>query len=170
MDLSGFTKATSAQWREPDERYLHELFWPDDRGASERQRWELRMEGHRRLTVPLFAIGFAMIALAGVLTGEFNRRVVAWRIAVACACGFAFATGGLGLVQAAIKVPWLLPLVYINLLVAILGGQMQEPQEVGANRRLDADHMGAVLGEVARCDGTRGACPQLEHLEAREDR
>jgi lipopolysaccharide export system permease protein len=122
MDLSGFAKTTRAQWREPDERYLHELFWPDDRGASERQRWELRMEGHRRLTVPLFAIGFAMIALAGVLTGEFNRRAVALRIIVACACGFAFATGGLGLVQASVKVPWLLPLVYINLFVAIVGG------------------------------------------------
>ena len=43
-------------------------------------------------------------------------------LVVACACGFVFATGGLGLVQAAIKVPWLLPLVYFNLFVAIAGG------------------------------------------------
>ena len=122
MDLSGFVKAAHAQWREPDERYLHELFWVDDRAATPRRLWELRMEGHRRLTVPLFAIGFALIALAGVLTGEFNRRIVLRRIVVACACGFAFAAGGLGLVQAAIKLPWLLPLVYINLFVAIVGG------------------------------------------------
>ena len=122
MDLSGFVKAARTGWREPSERYLHELFWPEDSPATRRHFWELHMEGHRRLTVPLFAIGFALIALAGVLTGEFNRRVVLRRIVIACACGFVFAAGGLGLVQASIKLPWLLPLIYVNLVVAIGGG------------------------------------------------
>ena len=47
---------------------------------------ELVAEGHQRLIAPLYVVGFVMIALAALLSGEFSRRGQKYRLLVAFLC------------------------------------------------------------------------------------
>lgn len=66
--------AAASVYRAPPERYLHELL---NAGADERDRANmpaLVSELHQRLTGPLLGPAFILVALASLLSGEFNRR------------------------------------------------------------------------------------------------
>ncbi len=71
------------RWREPPERYLHELLGPPEVEEDVRYRSELIAEFHQRMVVPLYTIAFVAIGLAAMLGGEFDRRGRPRRLAVA---------------------------------------------------------------------------------------
>lgn len=72
LNLSVYTGTDDIRWREPQERYVHELFSPED--TPKHQHPKLWAEAHQRLSWPLYTPALAMIALAGLLSGQFNRR------------------------------------------------------------------------------------------------
>ena len=72
LDILGETPGT--RWREPAERFLPTLLWPEDTRNDRAYANELRAEGHNRLVAPLYALVLAAIAIAALLSGEFNRR------------------------------------------------------------------------------------------------
>jgi lipopolysaccharide export system permease protein len=73
LDLSTFTTKSSNRWREAEERYLDELFYPkNNTGAQHFQK--LRAEGHNRITWPMYSILLTLLALVPFVGGEFNRR------------------------------------------------------------------------------------------------
>lgn len=74
FDLSALNKSDLALWREPRERFLHELFYPSDSADDIFNFRKLRMEGIFRLSSPLLYLAFTAIALALLLGGDFNRR------------------------------------------------------------------------------------------------
>lgn len=74
VELAQFQDTLQTRWREPKERYLHELFGPPKHPADEEYRSELIAEGHQRLVMPLYTIAFVLIGVAALLSGEFNRR------------------------------------------------------------------------------------------------
>ena len=74
FDLSALNKSDIDLWREPRERFLHELFFPADQADNIFNFRKLRMEGIFRLSSPLLYIAFTAIGLAFLLGGEFNRR------------------------------------------------------------------------------------------------
>ncbi len=66
--------AATSVYRAPPERYLHELLTA---GTDERDRATmpaLISELHQRITGPLLGPAFILVALAALLSGEFNRR------------------------------------------------------------------------------------------------
>jgi lipopolysaccharide export system permease protein len=66
------------------DRSLYELFFPDLTAHYDQQNVERFLaEAHSRLSAPLLNIALAMIALTGVLSGEFSRQGYAQRIAIA---------------------------------------------------------------------------------------
>lgn len=71
------------RWREPPERYLHELLGPPRSEEDVRYRPELIAEFHQRMVVPLYTIAFVAIGLAAMLGGEFDRRGRPKRLMVA---------------------------------------------------------------------------------------
>ena len=93
LDFDAASQSGGARWREARERYLHELFWPGGTADDIRQAASLRAEGHQRLSSPLLTLAFAMIALAALLAGEFNRRGQVRRVL--------WATGAVGVTQIA---------------------------------------------------------------------
>lgn len=122
LDLSQFIELPGKRWREPSERYLHELLFPaldnqDDIDNVDR----MLAEAHERLADPLYPIAFTMIALCAIMAGQFNRRGYGMRIAAAVGATLLVRLIGLGLVNATAKVPALAPLIYVNLAVAIGG-------------------------------------------------
>jgi lipopolysaccharide export system permease protein len=72
FDIGKLSNVQGPRWREPRERFLHELFYPEARDAWKANK--LYMEGHHRLAQPLLPVAFTLVALALLLSGDFNRR------------------------------------------------------------------------------------------------
>lgn len=74
------------RWREPNERTILELFNPDRSNKRDMESIrDFQVEIHKRLTNPLLAIAFTLIALATLLIGPVDRRGQGRRIILAIA-------------------------------------------------------------------------------------
>jgi lipopolysaccharide export system permease protein len=119
LDISSNQGSIESRWLEPRERYLSELFFPTKGIDDVNNYYKLRAEGHQRLVSPLYALGFACIALALLLSGEFDRRGQARAVLTATLAVVLVETAGLGLSNVAAKLPLLVPLMYINAIAPI---------------------------------------------------
>jgi lipopolysaccharide export system permease protein len=122
LDLSDARDPTAGRVREPQERYLGELFFPGESGNNPIFRNSLRLEGHQRLVVPLTALSFTIIPLVTLLCGEFNRRGQVRRILLAAALALLFETLDLGLRNLALRYPAGIVLMYLNALLPVAIG------------------------------------------------
>ncbi len=118
-DLGKVGERADQRWREPRERFLGELFYI---GPSEIDRAlapKLYAEGHNRLVSPLLAIAFVLIALAGLLSGDFNRRGQGRRVALAVMTAVAVQMLALVFYNLAGRSTSLFFLLYLNTALAI---------------------------------------------------
>lgn len=123
LDISQFEKQSGARWLSPENRYLWELINPEESERTQRELHKLKAELHQRLVLPLYAVALALIALAGVMGGEFTRRGRAKRMTVAAAAGVLTLIAAMALFQAAEKSALLIPVLYLLPVVAgALGG------------------------------------------------
>ncbi len=111
LDISLYTEDAGERWREPKERYLHELFYPDDT-TKPHQLNKLRAEAHQRLTWPLFSLSLTVLGLAALLRGEFNRRGIWRRIVLAGALAIGLVTSVVATSNLVVRQPLLSPLLY----------------------------------------------------------
>ena len=72
IDLASRVKNDEVRYRDSTEMSLGELMNPDS-ALNPRDIGKLLVEAHRRLSSPLTAFSFAMVALLSVLTGAFRR-------------------------------------------------------------------------------------------------
>jgi lipopolysaccharide export system permease protein len=88
------------------DRYLHELFFPDLRGAWERANAaKMLAEGHSRLAAPLYNIAFMAMALTAVIGGSFSRLGYGARIAGVAFSALVIRVAGFGAQAAAGATP-----------------------------------------------------------------
>jgi lipopolysaccharide export system permease protein len=121
FDLSALNKTEIDLWREPRERFLHELFFsPEEAGKIYNYR-ELRMEGIFRLSSPLLYLAFTAIGLALLLGGDFNRRGQFLRILTAVCCVTAIQVVVLSIKNLGEKTPALEPVMYLVPIIATIG-------------------------------------------------
>ena len=85
FDLQDINETNRNVWREPRERFLHELFFPKQQAgyASRKDYRKLRMEGMFRVSSPILYFAFTVMALALLLTGHLYRRAQYIRILTA---------------------------------------------------------------------------------------
>lgn len=104
------------------DRTLHQLFYPD-RTAHYDQRnvKQFIAEAHARLSAPLLNIALALIALAGVLSGEFSRRGYGRRIVIASVVALVVRLSALATQSIAMDEPDLNVLQYLVPIVVIVG-------------------------------------------------
>lgn len=113
IDIAFF--ATDAVRRpDPEERTIAQLF--DRTGVTEQEASAMRAEVHHRLTWPALAITLALMAVAFLFSGEFNRRgqwrrIVAASVAMVLVVLLFFALRNL-----IVKQPWLIPMMYLVVL------------------------------------------------------
>lgn len=146
FDLSQFDKSQGVRVPEAAERWLGELFNPEA-SVPEKQRKKYIAEAHNRLSGPLYAIVFALIAAVALVGGNFNRRGYAKRIGLAFLAMFAARLPGFAFQQlttsnadmAFSMYAW--PLLWIGGLIFVLvhpyfevlrKGKMAEPVAEGA--------------------------------------
>jgi lipopolysaccharide export system permease protein len=113
FDVGAFGDTQEERWREPRERYIHELFSPSDDPNSTYNYNKLRMEGHSRLAQPLLNLAATLVALACLLTGQFNRRGQWRRIAVATLILVAIQAGALVTKSMGERYLAIAPLLYV---------------------------------------------------------
>jgi lipopolysaccharide export system permease protein len=119
LDLQPFTEGQDMRWREPEERFLHELFRPGTTADDIFYATKLRTEGHRRLATPLYAMAFTLIALASILGGEFSRRRRWLRLLIAAGAAIAIEAVSLSLTPLVGNLPLLTPMLYAAPLLII---------------------------------------------------
>ncbi len=137
LDFDRYVLQMGTTLEEPDffflkasDRTLYELFYPD-RTSHYDQRNVNRFlaEAHSRLSAPLLNIALAMIALAGVLSGEFSRQGYTRRIMGAAFWALLVRLIALATPAAATDDPRLnalqyaLPLGVILVCMAVIGGK-----------------------------------------------
>ncbi len=120
FDVGTSSEAPQARWREPRERYLDELFLPSSERGKVLDYNKLRMEGHSRLAGPLLSLAAALLALSCLLTGEFDRRGQARRIALAIGFVVAMEAGALVIKSVGEKFLVVAPLLYADPIVPIV--------------------------------------------------
>lgn len=108
---------------DPRERSLAQLLTAQaGKEFSEGQVRQFRVEAHQRLVMPLLHLAFALIGLACLLSGNFNRRGQAGRVVLAIALMVLVQAGALGGANLAAKYTRLIPLLYVNALAPIVAG------------------------------------------------
>ena len=108
---------------DPRERTLSELIDPPpDIRSNPYMLRQFAAELHMRLSSPLLALAFSIIALAALLGGDYNRRGQGRRIAVAALLIIVLQSASLGLTGLAGKMPAVIPLMYLLYLAPIAPG------------------------------------------------
>lgn len=86
INLGQFERSPGELQLEMTERYVGELFKPDLTKAYDRENAaRLVGEGHGRITSPIYAFAYVLIAIFALVGGPYDRRGYAVRITVACA-------------------------------------------------------------------------------------
>lgn len=86
IDLGQFGQGGDPLLLESTERYLGELLNPDlNHPYDKANAGKLIAEGHARLAGPLYAVSYALVAVAALTLGSYSRRRYGVRIAAACA-------------------------------------------------------------------------------------
>lgn len=121
LDLDTLQDPSVVRLRLAQERFLPDLFFPP-KDLDSFLRHSFVMEGHQRILVPLSVLSFALIPLACLLPGEFNRRGQVRRVILAIASAFLFQTTALGVNDLAGRFAPAIPLMYaIDLLPFAVG-------------------------------------------------
>ncbi|MDX1737897.1 MAG: LptF/LptG family permease [Alphaproteobacteria bacterium] len=119
----GLTKEQNLlRWREPNERLLPDLFFPDPNNPNDRQYFsKLIAEGHARLVLPAFCLILPLIAIASLLSGSHSRRGESKKVMTAIILMLSFLIIHIWLTSAAGKSPTLLPIMYVNAAIPFVG-------------------------------------------------
>ncbi|MGI3778367.1 MAG: LPS export ABC transporter permease LptF [Janthinobacterium lividum] len=114
IDLSDPKKATEVRYRDTTEMSIGELLHPDPREITNpRDRGKFLVEANRRLSSPLTALGFSLVALCSVLTGGFQRHGNVLRPLIGVATVVGLLALGLAVASIAAREPLLMPLVWL---------------------------------------------------------
>ena len=76
--------------RRPREYFLHELYEQADTASDSQRRKQMQAEIHLRILTPFHAITLALIGVAAIVSGSFNRRHRWPRIAVGMGTGLTY--------------------------------------------------------------------------------
>jgi lipopolysaccharide export system permease protein len=120
LDMGQLGDSPTSRWRDPRERYLHELLNPSADPDEQRNRGKFLAEAHQRLLSPLYALTLTLIGAAGVLSGEHNRRGHWRRVSAVIVAAFLFEAVALGLISLIAKDSALIGLLYLNLAVGLI--------------------------------------------------
>jgi lipopolysaccharide export system permease protein len=131
LDFDRYVLQLGEDFQEPEifflkssDRTLYQLFFPDMTSHYDQRNVEQFLaEAHARLSAPLLNLALAMVALAGVLMGEFSRRGYGRRIMVAAIIALLIRLLALAVQAAAVDEPDLNALQYgLPVLVMIVAG------------------------------------------------
>jgi lipopolysaccharide export system permease protein len=118
VDLARSNRTEESRYRNAQERTLPELLWPDPADhVPERDLKRFQAEAHNRLASPLNALGFALVAMATALSGEFRRHGGGLRMFVGIGVVVGLLALGLITSNLAARQNAMIPLIWLNVLL-----------------------------------------------------
>lgn len=120
LDIDFYASGGKERPKQPEEMYLPDLLFPTAHGEEASR---LIAEGHNRITWPLFPLAFTLLAVAVLLTGEFNRRGQWQRVTFTVLVSGIALSASVGLLNLSVKHPWMISLMYANVL-GIIGASI----------------------------------------------
>ena len=117
IDLATAGHGEEQQLRDVNEMSMGELLNPDPRSTRPQDVGKLLVEAHHRLTQPITALGFSLVAVASVLTGAVRRHGHLLRPAAAIVVMVALLAAGLAASSVATRNTALIPLVWAQALL-----------------------------------------------------
>lgn len=122
-DIGGNTQTTAERYREARERSLEELLnASNEPNISKRDIGKFTIEAHKRITSPLTALGFTLVALCFLILGGFNRHSQSKQLTAAALIMVVLVGSSYGLENTAAKRLNLIPLLYIHAILPIIVG------------------------------------------------
>ena len=122
LDLDTPTNQGQVRHREPRERSMAELFDLDTTGLNKGSIGKFRVEIHRRLALPWSALGFVLIAVGVLMSGNFTRRGESNRVVMAVLMAGTYQGSLLAVINAAAKNQALIPVIYgVTAIPIVLG-------------------------------------------------
>ncbi len=120
-DLGAKARTPKLRYREARERNLDELFnVANETNISQRDIGKFTIEAHKRITSPLTALGFTLVALCFLVLGGFNRHSQSTQITAAALIMVALVASSYGLENTAAKRLSLIPLLYVHAILPII--------------------------------------------------
>lgn len=119
LDISLYDKAVTARQPDPQELFLAQLFIYDE-AVSPADNLKRLAEGHQRLLWPAYSGALTLVALAVLLSGQFNRRGHPQRLALAGVLCAAILFSAVGLRGTMALNPGMTVVAYLNLFVPAL--------------------------------------------------
>lgn len=116
LDITLYAKAISNRPPDMQELFLGDLF-SDDGSLPSGEILKRRAEGHQRLLWPAYALTLTLVALAVLLSGQFNRRGHWQRVGIAVAFGVVILFSAVGWRGLMVTHPALVIVAYLNLLL-----------------------------------------------------
>jgi lipopolysaccharide export system permease protein len=117
IDLSTAGHGDNQESRDVDEMNMSELLRPNPATTQPQDVGKFMVEAHHRLTQPITALGFTLVALASVLTGGFRRYGNIARPAAAIAIMVGLLATGLAVSSLATRHVALIPLVWLQVML-----------------------------------------------------
>jgi lipopolysaccharide export system permease protein len=116
LDLARASRNEGQRFRNAQERTLDELLNPED-GVSVRDRGRFLAEAHQRLSSPITAVTFALLALAVALSGQFRRFGGGINLFVGSLLMVGLLALGLSIGNLAARQTVLVPLIWLHALL-----------------------------------------------------
>jgi lipopolysaccharide export system permease protein len=116
LDLARANRNEGQRFRNAQERTLDELLNPED-GVSVRDRGRFLAEAHQRLSSPITAVTFALLALAVSLSGQFRRFGGGINLFVGSLLMVGLLALGLSIGNLAARQTALIPLIWLHALL-----------------------------------------------------
>jgi lipopolysaccharide export system permease protein len=113
VELTSASKSDDVRYRDVNEMSLDELNHPEASALNARDAGKFYVEAQRRLSSPVTALSFALVALQSVLAGAFRRHGNVLRPLSAVLCVVALLAIQLGVANLAARAPVLLPLIWL---------------------------------------------------------
>ena len=113
LDLSELGGAPPSRFREPKERYLHELISGPFTSTDEEHHGVFLAEAHRRLVLPLASLVMALIGFAAMTAGEFDRSHLWPRVVTGLGLGLIYLGVSFSLTSLVVKNTALVALLYV---------------------------------------------------------
>ncbi|HTZ70562.1 MAG TPA: LptF/LptG family permease, partial [Acetobacteraceae bacterium] len=117
IDLASSSKNGGQELRDVNELGLGELLHPNPATVRPQDIGKYLVEAHRRLTQPITAVGFTLVALASVLTGGFRRYGNVARPAAAVGVMVGLLALGLAVSSLATRNPSMVPLIWVQVIL-----------------------------------------------------
>ena len=117
LDISFYINAMKDRKSDVQELFLSELFSDEEDKLSDSDIIKRHAEGHQRIIWPAYVLSLALVAIAMLFSGEFNRRGQWQRIVIASIIATILLFVAVGIRGAMSIQPLMIPVAYLALLL-----------------------------------------------------